>query len=118
MNAKSYYTCINYKNTKTQNITNVRIDTSYMDEQMNKNFKQHVINEFINDYNIEMDKLSESLLKVATYFYYTSVGTWCVFITQKNDFIGSIHFINNRYLRMTAENKNKKYNIVLFETPV
>ncbi|EUD70025.1 hypothetical protein YYG_04648 [Plasmodium vinckei petteri] len=118
MNAKSFYTSINYKKVKTRCLTHAHIDFTYMDDQMKNNFKQHVINEFINNPNIRMDDLSDSLLKLATYFYPSNKGTWCVFISKRRSFTGSIHIVKNRYLRMTVKNKNRKYNIVIFETPV
>ncbi|SCN58802.1 myosin-like protein, putative [Plasmodium chabaudi chabaudi] len=118
MNAKSFYTSINYKKVKTRCLTHTHIDFTYMDDQMKNNFKQHVINEFINNPSISMDDLSDSLLKLATYFYPSNKGTWCVFISKRRSFTGSIHIVKNRYLRMTVKNKNRKYNIVIFETPV
>ncbi|SBT77781.1 myosin E, putative [Plasmodium ovale] len=118
MNSKAFYTSINYSKVKTRNITHVHTDFSYMDDKMKSNFKQHVINEFINNPNISMDELGDSLLNVATYFYHEHVGTWCVFISKKKAFLGAVNIVRNRYLRMTAKNRNRKYNIVLFETPV
>ncbi|VUC53859.1 myosin E, putative [Plasmodium berghei ANKA] len=118
MNAKSFYTSINYKKVKTRCLTLTHIDFTYMEDQMKNNFKQHVINEFINNPNINMDDLSDSLLKLATYFYPSNKGTWCVFISKRRSFTGSINIVKNRYLRMTVKNKNRKYNIVIFETPV
>ncbi|KJP86983.1 hypothetical protein AK88_03382 [Plasmodium fragile] len=118
MNAKSFYTSIEYKKVKTKNITHVHTDFSYMDDKMKCNFKQHVINEFINNPNISMEELGNSLLNLATYFYYENRGSWCVFVSKKRAFTGVINIVKNRYIRMTAKNKTKKYHIVLFETPV
>ncbi|CAA9989186.1 myosin-like protein, putative [Plasmodium knowlesi strain H] len=118
MNAKSFYTSIEYKKVKTKNITHVHTDFSYMDDKMKCNFKQHVINEFINNPSITMEELGDSLLNLATYFYYENRGSWCVFVSKKRAFTGVINIVKNRYIRMTAKNKKKKYHIVLFETPV
>ncbi|CRH00995.1 myosin E, putative, putative [Plasmodium relictum] len=117
LSARSFYRSIEYKILSTRNITYVNTDFSYMDDKMKYNFKQHVINEFINNPDISMEDLSYSLLNLATYFYHEKDGTWCVFISTEKSFAGIVNIVKNRYLRMTVQNKNKKYNVILFETP-
>ncbi|CRG93719.1 myosin E, putative [Plasmodium gallinaceum] len=117
LSARSFFKSIDYKILQTKNITHVHIDFSYMNDQMKYNFKQHCINEFISNPNISMEDLSYSLLNLATYFYNERNGTWCVFISTEKTFAGIVNIVKDRYLRMTVQNQNKKYNIILFETP-
>lgn len=120
LKSKLFYKSINYTNFQTRNITQVTIDFSYMDDKMKNNFKQHVINEFVNNPNITKEDLSNSLFHLATYFYHEKnkePGTWCVFISEEKGFAGAVNIVKNKYLRMTAQNKNKKYNILVFKTP-
>lgn len=118
LEAKEYYNSIPYENQTTTNITEVNIHFSYMDEKMKKNFKQHVINEYIIHPDMDIQQVAQHLLQLAIHFYHEKVGSWCVFISDTAAFAGIINIVKNRYLRMSIKHNGEIYHVLLFESPI